>query len=153
MQKTAFEIRISDWISDVCSSDLRYGENTPPAGRWLVDGRPVRPQDWRKPALVVLPERDRLVPKEGAEAILSQLPQADRLDVPSGHIGMMVGPRAESGLWRPLADWLLRPAAAGPQAEQGGQKAAGRRPQRKRTEERTGGNKWGRTGRTRGGPE
>src|SRR3546814_12343930 len=81
-----------------------YGENTPPAGRWLVDGRPVRPQDWRKPALVVLPERDRLVPKEGAEAILSQLPQADRLDVPSGHLGMMVGPRAETGLWRPLAD-------------------------------------------------
>ncbi|MFC3674109.1 alpha/beta fold hydrolase [Ferrovibrio xuzhouensis] len=134
-------VAMEDWLNDgvplagpVARECLLgwYGENTPPAGRWLVDGRPVRPQDWRKPALAVLPERDKLVPKEGAEAILSQLPQADRLDVPSGHIGMMVGPRAESGLWQPLADWLLRQAAAGPQAEQGEQKAATRRPQRKR---------------------
>jgi polyhydroxyalkanoate synthase len=109
-----------------------YGENTPPAGRWMVEGRPVRPQDWRKPALVVLPERDKLVPKEGAEAILVQLPQADRLDVPSGHIGMMVGPRAETGLWRPLADWLLRHADAGPRTEEAGAKAAAPRPARKR---------------------
>src|SRR3546814_17296665 len=26
MQKTAYEMRISDWSSDVCSSDLRTGE-------------------------------------------------------------------------------------------------------------------------------
>src|SRR3546814_4637472 len=27
-QKTAYEMRISDWSSDVCSSDLRHGELT-----------------------------------------------------------------------------------------------------------------------------
>ena len=26
---------------------------------------------------------------------------------PSGHIGMVVGSKAEEGLWRPLTDWLL----------------------------------------------
>src|SRR3546814_15265796 len=26
MQKTAYEMRISDWSSDVCSSDLAFGE-------------------------------------------------------------------------------------------------------------------------------
>src|SRR3546814_4808265 len=34
-QKTAYEMRISDWSSDVCSSDLRYHRSdspTPPAG-------------------------------------------------------------------------------------------------------------------------
>src|SRR3546814_14688548 len=30
MQKTAYEMRISDWSSDVCSSDLMY---RPPVGR------------------------------------------------------------------------------------------------------------------------
>src|SRR3546814_1612283 len=34
-QKTAYEIRISDWSSDVCSSDLRPRQGTPGA-----DGRP-----------------------------------------------------------------------------------------------------------------
>src|SRR3546814_2188029 len=28
-QKTAYEMRISDWSSDVCSSDLRQPANTP----------------------------------------------------------------------------------------------------------------------------
>src|SRR3546814_667843 len=34
-QKTAYEVRISDWSSDVCSSDLAYL-----IGREFVDGRP-----------------------------------------------------------------------------------------------------------------
>src|SRR3546814_9578098 len=36
-QKTAYEMRISDWSSDVCSSDLSQGAH--PSGR----GRTVRP--------------------------------------------------------------------------------------------------------------
>lgn len=118
-------VAMEDWLNDgvplaghVARECLIgwYGENRPVTGRWLLDGHAVRPQDWTKPALVVLPERDKLVPKEGAAALLAQMPQAARLDAPSGHIGMMVGPRAEAGLWRPLADWLLSVGAA-PQAE------------------------------------
>src|SRR3546814_5071289 len=35
-QKTAYEMRISDWSSDVCSSDLRIGDGED-AGRLSVD--------------------------------------------------------------------------------------------------------------------
>src|SRR3546814_3274304 len=35
-QKTAYELRISDWSSDVCSSDLRSGD-----GRAMPDADPV----------------------------------------------------------------------------------------------------------------
>src|SRR3546814_4769492 len=41
-QKTAYEVRISDWSSDVCSSDLRGGQDrtrAPPAGRGSARGR------------------------------------------------------------------------------------------------------------------
>ncbi|MEK9971374.1 MAG: alpha/beta fold hydrolase, partial [Ferrovibrio sp.] len=108
-------VAMEDWLNDgvpLVGSVARecligwYGENQPASGRWMVDGRAVRPQNWRKPALVVLPERDKLVPKEGAAALLTQMTQAQRLDAPSGHIGMVVGPRAETGLWQPLAHWL-----------------------------------------------
>lgn len=108
-------VAMEDWLNDgvplagpVARECLLgwYGENTPPQGRWVVAGQAVRPQDWQKPALVALPERDKLVPKEGAAVLLNQLPQAERLDAPSGHIGMVVGPRAEAGLWQPLAAWL-----------------------------------------------
>lgn len=109
-------VAMEDWLNDgvplsgpVARECLLgwYGENTPVSGRWQVAGRAVRPQDWPKQTLVVLPERDKLVPKEGAAALLGQLPQARRLDAASGHIGMVAGPRAEAGLWQPLAAWLM----------------------------------------------
>src|SRR3546814_1886535 len=44
-QKTAYEVRISDWSSDVCSSDLA------PARRWLADNELADPDD---PTLLVI---------------------------------------------------------------------------------------------------
>src|SRR3546814_18558985 len=40
-QKTAYEMRISDWSSDVCSSDLR-GSREADGGNRQADARPVR---------------------------------------------------------------------------------------------------------------
>src|SRR3546814_6639888 len=37
-QKTAYEMRISDWSSDVCSSDLRGGGTDPAAARKPAPG-------------------------------------------------------------------------------------------------------------------
>jgi polyhydroxyalkanoate synthase len=34
------------------------------------------------------------------------LPRAQRLDIPLGHIGMVVGRHAERSLWAPLAAWI-----------------------------------------------
>src|SRR3546814_4417394 len=50
-QKTAYEMRISDWSSDVCSSDLFFpvaieGERDPPA-RSHLGREPDRPQQDR----------------------------------------------------------------------------------------------------------
>src|SRR3546814_14509200 len=41
-QKTAYEMRISDWSSDVCSSDLGRAHDPPPA-RPAATPRPARP--------------------------------------------------------------------------------------------------------------
>src|SRR3546814_7051348 len=45
-QKTAYEMRISDWSSDVCSSDLREDAE---------DRTPARPNQGRGPAIVEKP--------------------------------------------------------------------------------------------------
>src|SRR3546814_3530398 len=42
-QKTAHEMRISDWSSDVCSSDLRDAEHS--LGRWWPGGASVGVDD------------------------------------------------------------------------------------------------------------
>src|SRR3546814_13627436 len=36
-QKTAYEMRISDWSSDVCSSDLKCGSATPTFGVYMAE--------------------------------------------------------------------------------------------------------------------
>src|SRR3546814_14874669 len=56
-QKTAYEMRISDWSSDVCSSDLRRWDrdnrrdsrnwNRNDSRRWSRDWRHDRRYDWR----------------------------------------------------------------------------------------------------------
>lgn len=108
-------VAVEDWLNDgvpLAGQVARecligwYGENRPACGTWRIAGNRVLPQEWHGPSLVVLPERDKLVPKASAEALLHALRGADRHDAPSGHIGMMVGPRAETGLWQPLAAWL-----------------------------------------------
>src|SRR3546814_3136109 len=54
-QKTAYEMRISDWSSDVCSSDLGAGAD---------------------PLLVVGTSRDPATPYAGAESMAEQLESA-----------------------------------------------------------------------------
>src|SRR3546814_10475728 len=68
-QKTAYEMRISDWSSDVCSSDLsrwfrRLGDHHP--GRHLRDRRPAVPRGHHRRAGALAEERseERRVGKE-----------------------------------------------------------------------------------------
>src|SRR3546814_7010200 len=69
-QKTAYEMRISDWSSDVCSSDLRAPRGStspkPRATAPLARGRPARdPEDRRRgpKADVVAPSDSKPAPK------------------------------------------------------------------------------------------
>lgn len=109
-------VALEDWLNDgiplpaaVARECLEgwYGRNDPAAGRWCVDGQPVRPQDLRLPALVVVPARDRIVPPGSATALASAIPGADCWTPPLGHIGMIVSATAEAALWAPLRDWLV----------------------------------------------
>src|SRR3546814_18856127 len=53
-QKTAYDMRISDWSSDVCSSDLSFGRR----GFLPSVGAPVeRPRQMAEPQLQELPRR------------------------------------------------------------------------------------------------
>ncbi|MEX1108855.1 MAG: hypothetical protein WEC00_08100, partial [Dongiaceae bacterium] len=58
------------------------------------------------PALVVIPDTDRIVPPGSARALAATLPRATPMTPAAGHIGMMVGGRAEREVWQPIAAWL-----------------------------------------------
>jgi poly[(R)-3-hydroxyalkanoate] polymerase subunit PhaC len=115
-------VALEDWLNDgvplvaeVARECLGswYGANEPARGRWMVAGQAVKPESVTCPALAVIPAQDRIVPPESAESLAAAMPNVERMTPPLGHIGMVVGSRAEAMLWGPLAEWL-KTAAAGP---------------------------------------
>jgi polyhydroxyalkanoate synthase len=114
-------VALEDWINDgvplawaVAQECARgwYGDNDPSAGRWRVGGHPVIPFDFDKPALVVVPRRDRIVPPASAAPLAQALADATVLRPAFGHIGMMAAGDARQTVWRPIADWLHQRLAA-----------------------------------------
>ncbi|MCJ9428394.1 alpha/beta fold hydrolase [Kordiimonas marina] len=85
-----------------------YRNNKPGRIEWQVDGRTVNPADITCPVWVAGPTEDRLVPQASAFGILKHLKNAESHAPGAGHVGMLVGSKAESGLWAPLHAWLLR---------------------------------------------
>ena len=115
-------VALEDWLNDGVPLVRRvaeeclvgwYGENRSAADGWLRDGQPIRPEDWIGPALAVIPANDRIVPPAGALALADRLGGPKLvLRPPLGHIGMMVGSRAQAGVWEPLAAWCSATLAA-----------------------------------------
>jgi polyhydroxyalkanoate synthase len=108
-------VALEDWINDGVPlaagvarecAHLWYGDNAPARGLWRVAGALVVPQEWRRPALVVLPGRDRIVPPRSAAALVPELAEASVLRPALGHVGMMAAARAPALVWEGIAEWL-----------------------------------------------
>jgi polyhydroxyalkanoate synthase len=108
-------VALEDWLNDGVPLSGRvahectrfwYGENLPGRSQWRVGGQPIDPRLIRRPALVVFPRRDRIVPPDSAKLLAAQLPDATVIRPPLGHVGMMSAARAPQTLWTPIADWL-----------------------------------------------
>lgn len=108
-------VALEDWLNDgvplaapVARECLGqwYGENTTAAGRWRLAGAAVDPAQLELPTLCVVPAQDRIVPPASATALAEALPGAERLSPAAGHIGMVVGSRAEKAVWQPLLTWI-----------------------------------------------
>ncbi len=86
-----------------------YGDNLPGTDRWTIAGKRIVPSKIAKPSLVMIPSGDRIVPPLSAAALAEPgrgLKSATRIDLPLGHIGMVVSGRARELCWTPLIEWL-----------------------------------------------
>lgn len=81
-------------------------DNLPARRLWRVAGAPVDPAAIEAPALVAAAESDRITPPDAAAPLARALRAARLIRPAAGHIGMIVGHASESGLRRPLADFL-----------------------------------------------
>ena len=111
-------VLLEDWLNDgapLAGPTARdclvgwYGDNLPGTNKWVVGGKRILPSKIKRPALVMIPSGDRIVPPFSAAALVDPkrgLKNATRVDVPLGHIGMMMSGRARKLCWTPLINWL-----------------------------------------------
>jgi polyhydroxyalkanoate synthase len=114
-------VALEDWLNDGVPLTPRvardcarawYGDNEPGRGLWRVGGERVDPKLLHRPALVVVPRHDRIVPPRSAEPLAAALGDVTVLRPPLGHVGMMSAARAPSMLWTPITQWLQTQLAA-----------------------------------------
>lgn len=104
-------IALEDWANEgapltfAAGRDLAercYATNITGSGQWTIQGTPVDPLALGCPTLAIASTSDRIVPAATTP------PAMERIDLALGHVGMMIGSRAEESLWRGLSDWLSR---------------------------------------------
>ena len=104
-------ITLEDWANEGAPLTLAvgrelieycYGDNLTGRGDWHVGGTRVDPTALACPTLAIASTSDAIVPA-------ATTPPLDaRIDLTLGHVGMMIGGRAEEMLWKPLSDWIGR---------------------------------------------
>jgi len=108
-------LALEDWLNDgvplaakvarECLFDW-YLDNAPMRGTWTIRGRPVRPEEVTAKTLLVVPERDHIVPPGSALPLADSIPGAECWPQAAGHIGMVAGSRAARTLYEPLSRWI-----------------------------------------------
>ena len=102
-------IALEDWANEGAPLTFAAGRqlfddfltaDLPGRGRWTVCGKRVEPEALTMPMLSFVSASDRIVPAATAARV------GERVTLSLGHVGMIIGTRARSALWQPLADWL-----------------------------------------------
>lgn len=110
-------VALEDWLNDgvpltagVARQTLFdwYVDNLPARSAWRLGGQVIAPKRLVRPALVMVPSKDRIVPPASALALAGELAECRVKVVDSGHIGMVTGARAGTDVYAVLAKWLHR---------------------------------------------
>lgn len=111
---TRLFVALEDWANGGAPLTLAAGremaedffrDDLPGSGPWKVAGKAIDPAALACPLLDIVSSTDRIVP---AASAVSGMGHGEAMTLGLGHVGMIVGGRARSTLWQPLAQWLAR---------------------------------------------
>lgn len=103
-------VKVEDWanggapLSGPAATELfenLFARDDPGQGHWHIGGgQAVDSRAITCPTLHIVSTQDRIVPDASAPDF------GTRRDIALGHVGMVIGSRAKSILWKPLARWM-----------------------------------------------
>jgi len=110
-------VAVEDWLDSgldlpeaIAKSCIEqwYRDNLPCKGEWIIGADAARAEDIIVRSLILASSKDRLVPAAIAKRLAGDIPSADWIDTNIGHVGMMVGRRAQENVWQPILDWITK---------------------------------------------
>jgi polyhydroxyalkanoate synthase subunit PhaC len=121
-------LAMQTWISDGVSFPGEayrtyvkdcYQENYLVQGKLVVGGKRVDLGRIACPLLTITAARDWICPPESVAVLNDLVASTDKcvVELPGGHVGIVVGRRAADELWPRLADWLIAHAMSSPAVE------------------------------------
>ena len=92
-------------VAEECFVDWPQG-NILANHQWKIGRRWIEPASITCPVLAVIPEHDLIVPKGCALPLTREISKCDVITPDAGHVSMVVGKKARTQMWEPVADWL-----------------------------------------------
>ncbi len=74
--------------------------------QWIINGQIIDPTKIKIKSLIVIPAKDHIVPYDSVAPIIKLLDNNTVILPESGHVGMIIGEKAETQLWQPMISWL-----------------------------------------------
>ena len=107
-------VAIEDWANDGVPVAMPaamefltswYGRNATAGGDWAPATASLIAA-LTCPVMIAFGTHDRIVPSASAHGLTARFADADVIEAPTGHVGLVAGRRAETLLWRPLLNWI-----------------------------------------------
>ena len=86
-----------------------YKDNASHTRQWALDnGHNILPSQINCPCMIITPKNDAIVPYATSHALKLHMPEATCISPDTGHIGMLVGRKAEQICWQPILSFLAQ---------------------------------------------
>lgn len=108
---------VEDWLNDCtpiapkAAKELLfdwYRDNKPLKREWVVNGKIIDPKKITQQTLILSPQNDKIVSPESSAALTKFLPLSHMIQPDTGHIGAIIGKKAESEVLQPITSFLKK---------------------------------------------
>lgn len=106
---------VEDWLNDCVPLAPKvakevlfdwYRDNKPIKGEWVINDTIIDLKVVQQQTLVIIPQNDKIISPKSADLLTKNLPDSHTIRPDTGHIGAVIGKRAEAQVLQPIISFI-----------------------------------------------